>query len=43
MNACQQNTGLDDLMWSRSSMDLNGICQAGMIFWNTLRIILLNL
>ena len=27
-NTCQQNTGPDDLMWSRSSMDLNGICRA---------------
>ena len=43
MNTCQQSTGSDDLMWSRTSMDLNGICQAGMTFWNPLRIILLNL
>ena len=28
-NTCQQNTGPDDLMWSRSSMDLDGICRAG--------------
>ena len=28
-NTCQQVTGPDDLMWSRSSMDLDGICRAG--------------
>ena len=29
MNSCQQNNGPDDLMWSRTSMDLIGICRAG--------------
>ena len=28
-NTCQQNNGPDDLMWSRTSIDLNGICRAG--------------
>ena len=28
-NTCQQSTGPDDLMWSRSSADLDGICRAG--------------
>ena len=30
-NTCQQNNGPDDLMWSRTSMDLNGICRAGRV------------
>ena len=36
MNTCQQNNGPDDLMWSRTTMDLDGICRAGVIACITL-------